>query len=110
MKVLNDLVASGFASNSSAFAGGGGSVSMSQVTVDFGTTPVSSALFTVALVGVTVGQKVMALATASGSLDELEMDGLVVAGRVPANDTLELAITALQGPVVGSKLINVLLG
>jgi len=108
MKVLNDLVAQGFAANASAFAGGGGSVVMSQVTVNFGTFPVTSALFT--LTGATLGQKVMALATTEGSMDDLEMDGLVVSGKITATDTLVLAITAVPGPVVGSRTINVLLG
>lgn len=109
MKVLSDLVAEGFASGASAFAaGGGGSVTMSSVTIDFGANAIYSGSYTVTLSGATVDQKVMMLPV--GDSDELEMDGITCSAKVTSSDTITVYITANPGPISNTRNFNILLG
>lgn len=108
-QALSNIVAEGHNSNRGAFEAGG-SPTIAQVVVDFGATPRSSARFAVTVSGATVGQRVVAVASADTNGDELEMDNLVCAGRVTATNTVELFVSAVPGPVRGQRRINVLVG
>lgn len=108
MKALSDIVAEGHSSNASAFAGGGGGITISAVTLDFGAVPVSSAGFSFSLAGATVGQR--AIMVPAGASDELEMDGFTCAARVSATDTVTAYIAAVPGPVTGQRTFNISLG
>ncbi len=92
----------------------GGSVTISTVTVDFGSTPVFGGTFTLALAGVVAGQKVLVGVSSSMpagvDADELEMDGLDVAGAVLANDFVTLIIAANPGPITGQRNFNLITG
>lgn len=91
-------------------AAGGGSVTITQLTVDF-VTPSRAAFFDVTLTGAVVGQKVVAapsLDMPSGvSEDEMEMDPIAVAGRVVATNTVRLLVSS-SGVISGQRNINVM--
>lgn len=95
-------------------AGGGGSVSVAEVTVNF-TSARAIQTFTVAVPGATVGQKVMAAISAKMpagvDMDELEMDPLTVAAAVTAADVVTLIVTSVTGSRIrGQRNINLILG
>lgn len=92
----------------------GAALTISQVTVDFGSTPANAKAFSVTVSGATVGQKVIAVPSldmpAGVDDDELEMDMLMCAGRVTAADTVRLIVSSSWGPITGQRNINVVLG
>jgi hypothetical protein len=94
--------------------GSGAGVSASVVTVDFGAAGGIEKVFNVALAGATPGQKVLATVSqdmpAGVAEDELEMDMLAVAGRVPSADLVRLTVASIRGPIRGQRNINILLG
>lgn len=96
-----------------AAPGIGGSATVSTVTVDFGSPGRRSILVDVALATAAVGQKVLASPSldmpAGVSEDELEMDGLTVAGRVLSAGNVRLICYA-TGPISGPRNINIILG
>jgi hypothetical protein len=96
-------------------AGGGGSVVIEAVTVDFGADGALSKTFDVSVTGATVGQKVLASVSldmpAGVDEDELEMDMITVAGRVSAADTVRLIAASVSGTAVsGQRTINLTVG
>lgn len=105
MEALSDIQKSG----TSAFSAGG-SVSATQVILDFGAEPVSSKRFSFTLTGATVGQKVLMTPAADTDDDELEMDNFACAARVSATNTIVAYIAAVPGPVIGQRRFNVILG
>ena len=111
MKSYSDIFASGHNSDRSAFVdttGGGGS--FTTVSVDFGTTPVYSKAFTVTVTGATTLNKIVATEETSLTLDEVEMDALILAGHVSATDTVTIYATATPGPITGTRYVNISLG
>ena len=91
------------------FATPAGGATITQVTVTF-TTPSRAAFFDVAVTA-TVGQKVVAsvsLDMPSGwSEDELEMDPIMVAGRVVSTNLVRLAVSS-PGILSGQRNINLM--
>lgn len=75
------------------------------VTLDFGTIPVDGAVFTFAAPGAAVGAAVLMSAALDPSYDddELEADGLLCAARCSATGTITAAITAVPGPITGTR-------
>lgn len=96
-----------------ATGGGGGSVTPVQVTVDFGSVPVQSKTFDVAVTGATVGQKVVASASldmpAGVSEDEIEMDPIFCAARVLSTNTVRLVVASLF-QITGQRNVNLVMG
>lgn len=94
--------------------GGGGGITVTTVTINF-TENTSAKFFDVALVGATVGQKVLATVSlnmpAGVDEDELEMDPLVVAGYVTTVDQVRLLVSSSQEEdlIFGQYNINVTL-
>lgn len=88
--------------------GAGGSATLDQVTLDFGSSPVFSASFTFALTGAVNGTK-MAM-QAAGESDEYEMDGFICAAKGIGADQAQAFIHAIPGPVSGQRVFNVLRG
>lgn len=89
--------------------GGGGSATVDQVTLDFGSSPVFSKTFTFTVTGATAGQKVV-MSAASDASGEAEMDGFACAARCPSTDTIEASIQAIPGPVTGTRVFNLIRG
>lgn len=83
-----------------------------EVTVTF-TELRQSAFFDVTVTGAAVGQRVMACASldmpAGVAEDEIEMDPLTVSGRVVSADTVRLLVAA-NGPIIGARNVNVMVG
>jgi hypothetical protein len=77
-------------------------------TLDFGSNPQWSAMFTVTTVAATVGQDVIMVASGENG-DELEMDGFTCSARVTATNTIQAWVTALPGPVAGTRIFQFLL-
>lgn len=94
----------------------GGSASVTEVLLDFGSTARGSKTFTVTVAGVTVGQKIVAApsakTTASVPADELEVEPIFAFAHVSATD--EVKITC--GPVnpiafiSGERYVNLIIG
>jgi len=91
-----------------AIAAGAGSVTLDQVTLDFGTVPVWSKAFTFPLTGVAAGQSI--LMQPSGESDEYEMDGFACAAKGVGTNSARAYIHAVPGPVTGQRVFNVLRG
>ena len=108
MKALSDIVAEGHSGNGSAFTGGGGGLTISEVTLDFGAAPIWSTSFSFSIAGATVGQRIIMVP--AGNSDELEMDGFSCAARVSAPGTITAYIVAIPGPVTGQRAFNITLG
>jgi len=88
-------------------------VTVNVVTVDF-TSLFDASSFDIALVGATVGKKVIASVStnmpADVDEDELEMDAITVAGHVTAADQVHLNVSSVTGdPIYGQRNINVVL-
>jgi hypothetical protein len=81
-----------------------------QVTVQFGAVPVRSHRATIPMVGALPGQTVVMVPAADLAGDELEMDTFVCAARVITPGQIDAFITAVPGPVVGSRRFNLSLG
>jgi hypothetical protein len=85
-----------------------------QITVDFGAHPGhAQKVFDVALAGAAPGQKVVAAVTsempAGVAEDELEMDPLVVTGRVLSAGNIRIAVTnTMRTKIRGQRRINVI--
>lgn len=101
MKFLSNVVADGHSNNRGAFDGA------VEVSVDFGSTPVMSAAFTISTPA-TVGARVLMVPTSRVDGDELELDGFACAAHVSAADTIKAFIHAVPGPVSGVKYFNLL--
>lgn len=90
-------------------SGGGGSATITEIEVDFGTTPTYSKTFTI--IDPTVSILSNLIITQSGSAapgrssDENEMDPIVFSGT-PAAGQFTLIATSLNGPVVGPYMVN----
>jgi hypothetical protein len=71
-------------------------------------------MFTAAVSGATVGQKVIATPAldmpAGLDDDELEMDMITCAARVSATNTVRIAVTSLGAPITGQRIINLVIG
>lgn len=89
------------------------SVLCKQTEVDFGTTPVSSATFTVSDGDVQVDSRIIAQiayeAPTGKDLDEVELDPIVLV-CYPGNKTLTIHAKALEGYVADTFKINYLIG
>lgn len=94
--------------------GGGGSLTVYTVEVDFGSLGEHSKTFDLSLAGAVAGQKVIAspsLVMPSGvDEDELEMDMIAVAGRVISNNNVRIVAASVGGRVTGRRNINIVLG
>lgn len=94
--------------------GGGGSASITSVTVDFGTNNMQQMIFDIALPGATVGQQVIATPSldmpAGIAEDELEMDMLTCAAKVLSANNIRLIVASLGGAITGQRNINIVLG
>lgn len=88
-------------------AGGGTTVGVRQVTLDFGPVPVYAKGFVFAATA-TVGQRV--LMTAAGESDEAEMDGFACAARVSGANEVTAYVVATPGPVSGTRVFNLIVG
>lgn len=91
-------------------AGGGGSATVEQITVDFGVTGVYSKSGTATVTGAINGDKFIMTAAPSAIADEGEMDGFLCSARGSALDTLTYAILTVPGPVRGTKTFNLIKG
>ena len=91
----------------------GGGAAISQVTLDFGASPVWSKTFDAPLAGAATGQKVMICPSAAmpGALsgDELEMDGLTAFATIVAANSVRIIAAANPGPVSGQRNFNLTL-
>jgi hypothetical protein len=95
-------------------SGGGSGAIVTEVQVTFAQAR-AAGTFEVAVPGATVGQNVIATASASmpagWSADELEADPLTVSGAVTATDVVTLIVTSIHGsPIGGPRNINLILG
>lgn len=119
---LKDQIAAGFGRLASAIValkadvdalgGGGGSVVIRSVEVDFGDGAMSRT-FEVAVAGAVLGQKVLAAPSldmpAGLSSDEIEMDPITCAGAVTAAGIVTLVVSS-TGSIAGKRNINLTLG
>ena len=94
-------------------AGPSGTAAITQVEIDFGSSPTESMAFTVTDGTVTSGAKIVAthayVAATGRSLDENELDQLVILGTGGAG-SVSLFVVSLFGPVVGKYVINYIVG
>ena len=86
---------------------GSGSVSLKQVTLDFGTVPTYSKAITFTDAEISPSSKVTM--TAHAESDELEMDVFSVAVQAESG-TATAYIQAIPGPVTGTRKFNYLIG
>jgi hypothetical protein len=88
----------------------GEAASITAVTLNFGSVPVYSKVFTISHSGAQVSQNVIMVPSAKMpagvALDELEMDALTVSAYVSAADTITALVTANPGPVSGQRAFN----
>lgn len=94
----------GVRSKTTAAAGGGSSLSLVKVPVDFGSVPITSTNVTVIDVTATTGQSF--LASAAPDSDEYEMDPLIVSAYCPIDGEVRIFVNAVDGPVTGIKYIT----
>lgn len=88
-------------------AGGGGTASLAQATVDFGSVPVQSKSFVVVDAALSATSKVVI--TAHAESDELEMD-MITYAALPGSGQMTVFASALPGPVSGTRKFNYLIG
>lgn len=95
-----------------AVSNSGGSVSPSEVSIDFGSVGVFGKTGTVALAGAVIGEKVMMLAAPDGVSvdDEAEMDGFSCTAKITVTDLLAYSLMAIPGPVRGIRKFNLIKG
>ena len=86
---------------------GSGSVSLKQVTLDFGTVPTYSKAITFTDAEISPSSKVTM--TAHAESDELVMDGFSVAVQAESG-TATAYIQVIPGPVTGTRKFNYLIG
>lgn len=106
MEALSDILKSGV----SAFAaGGGGSLTIYSVEVDFGNPAKCEKVFTVSHVGATASQSVIAVqsrkAATGKQADENDFDFLAIRAE-PKTDQIVFSILAIPGPVRGKFIIS----
>lgn len=110
MKSLSDISANGFASGVSAFYVGGGGLTSVDVTVDFGSTPVYSKDFSITDAAATTSSIVWVTTSgkspAGGYADELEMDPIIVNGRVEVNGTVIIKVISTRGRLRGKRRLQ----
>ena len=91
----------------------GGSVNVKQTEVDFGTTPLAEAEFTVADADVSAGSQIIGSvayeAPTSKDLDEMEMDAIDVK-FAPGSGQLTIRVKGLEGYLADKFKINYLVG
>jgi hypothetical protein len=104
--VVSDLIKDSV----SAFAGGGGGITITRVEVDFGSVGTNAKVFDVSVPGVLLGQKILVSVSlempAGVAFDEIEMDPLSVAGHAVADDTVRLIVGA-RDRIIGKRAINI---
>lgn len=87
---------------------GGGT--MTEIEIDFGTTPKFSEIFDISDAAATTSSKIIAAPSAAAATgktqDEIEFDTVVVAATCLTNGTIRVVCHALPGPVVGKFKIN----
>jgi len=89
----------------------GAGATSGSASLDFGTVPVCSKSFSFADALATTSSKIlMTPVPIAASLDELEMDNFTCAAACFVNGTVNVVITALPGPVTGSRNFNYILG
>jgi hypothetical protein len=81
--------------------GGGGAVTGSAATVDFGAVPRYAGSFQIVDVSATVGDKYMVTPVPDG--DEYEMDTIIFSAHCISNGTITVYAHAVPGPVTGIK-------
>lgn len=96
MQSLTTLVAEGHDNSRDAFRGA------TVVTLDFGSVAVDAQAFTMTTPA-PVGANVLMVASSATDGDELEMDGLLCAAHVSALNTIQAYITAVPGPISGTR-------
>lgn len=93
--------------------GVGGSASITQIEVDFGSIPTRSKTFTVIDIGVSTSSHLIVaqsgVAATGRQADENEMDPIIFAG-IPASGQFTLIASALNGPIVGKYRVNYMIG
>lgn len=94
--------------------GGGGSLTVTEVTLDFGVVPVGSKSFDITDAAATTASKIVMVASANPAAgrqaDELEMDGLTCAAVCLVDGTIKAFVVATPGPVTGQYKFNYTLG
>jgi hypothetical protein len=92
---------------------GGGSGSVTQIEIDFGTTPTRSKTFVITNAGITTTSKILltqaGTAATGRQADENEMDPIIFAG-IPSTGQFTLIASSLNGPVVGKYRVNYMAG
>lgn len=94
-------------------SGGGGSATISEVVLDFGSDPVRAKSFAFEDVNAVTSSRVVMTTVAPGdgrSLDEMEMDAITCAAVCLADGFISVVATAHPGPVTGQYKFNYLLG
>lgn len=85
----------------------GGSSSITQVEVDFGTTPVDSKVFTITDAAVTTASKIIAEvaydAPTGKDLDEIEMDTILVSPGQAAAGSFQVFVRTTDGSYLADK-------
>lgn len=89
-------------------ATGSGSFTVNQVTLNFGTKPVKHKSFSIADANALTSHKIVM--TPAPDSDEYEMDGFTAAAYCAVNGTIMAYITAIPGPVMGTRKFNYVLG
>lgn len=88
--------------------GGGAGVTYYNATVDFGVSCKDSKTFTIANASATTTKRVFVVAKPDS--DEYEMDALICSGYCAVNGIVTIYITAVPGPVSGTRNITYWLG
>lgn len=96
-----------------ASGGGGGSVTWTEVEVDFGSTPRFDASFTIVDALVSASSKITAIPSGKAGTgrtdDDWQWDGIAMAAS-PASGQFTLYCYALPGPIVGPRKIQYSIG
>ncbi len=89
--------------------GGAGATTLTEVTLDFGATPVFSKTFTILDAAITAGTPILVGSSgnmpAGVSFDEHEMDALYCVATCAVNGTITLLAVATPGPIAGTRNI-----
>lgn len=92
---------------------GGGSASVTQIEVDFGTVPTRTKTFTITDASVSATSKIMIVQSGTAATgrhaDENEMDPILFSGT-PASGQFTLIANALTGPVAGKYKVLYIVG
>lgn len=94
-------------------SGGGGSATITQIEVDFGTAPVRTKTFTVTDASVSTTSHLVVTQSGTAATgrqaDENEMDPILFSGT-PGSGQFTLIANALTGPVSGKYKVNYMVG